>query len=433
MLMKIGDVTNQLGISHRSLHYWESVGILKSTRGNDNDYRYYDEENLQKIKQIILLRKLRLSIPSIQEIFSSEDLTKVISVFTAHLDASKKEITQLDSLGIVVKQLINMLRDKQSMESVYTYLDTNHSCETEELKDALHTIFSEPLKEVSVDAISEPMINMSGIDLSLDEMAKEDIPAVTEIVKRCYNDIKELDKLLFYLNMEQQLSEPDCTWYYKITHVGECIGVINLAYVGMEAMVIRCFACLDSDINAYIFELLKQKFPDVLSWNIYIAQDDNIEDFTYDWNGKKRQFADDNGFVFYTDSRWNRFVKMLKPHDEVYNSSRYRFALLDGSMDGVAFRFFGIDKLDFYDGSLTNCRMTDVNFCNAVIYDTWLANSRFYESSIENSDFRFSNFSGSTFTNVSFEKCKFESCNLDGLTIDDIDVKNALEFYKENK
>lgn len=272
-----------------------------------------------------------------------------------------------------------------------------------------------------------------GVDKPLDEMRKEDIPAVTEIVKRCYNDIKELDKLLFYFNIEQQISEPGCTWYYKIKHGGECIGVINLAYVGMEAMVIRCFACLDSDINEYIFELLKQKFPDVLSWNIYIAQDDNIEDFTYAWNGKKRQFSDDNGFVFYTDSKWNRVVKMLKPHDEVYNSSRYRFTLLDSSMDGVAFRFFGIDKLDFYDGSLTNCRMTDVNFCNAVIYDTWLANSRFFESSIENSDFRFSNFSGSTFMNVSFEKCKFESCNLDGLTIDDIDVKKALEFYKENK
>ena len=67
MLMKIGDVTNKFGISHRSLHYWESVGILESSRG-ENDYRYYDDENMQKIKQIVILRKLRLSIPSIQEI-----------------------------------------------------------------------------------------------------------------------------------------------------------------------------------------------------------------------------------------------------------------------------------------------------------------------------------------------------------------------------
>lgn len=49
---------------HRSLHYWEDTGILTCTRG-ENGYRYYDEENIRRIKQIVLLRKLRLSIPSI--------------------------------------------------------------------------------------------------------------------------------------------------------------------------------------------------------------------------------------------------------------------------------------------------------------------------------------------------------------------------------
>jgi len=73
MLMKIGEVANKYGISHRSLHYWESVGILKSSRA-ENDHRYYDEDNLLKIKQIALLRKLRLPIPSIQEIFASNEL-----------------------------------------------------------------------------------------------------------------------------------------------------------------------------------------------------------------------------------------------------------------------------------------------------------------------------------------------------------------------
>lgn len=69
-------------------------------------------------------------------------------------------------------------------------------------------------------------------------------------------------------------------------------------------------------------------------------------------------------------SRTGHTSKMMKPHDEVYNSSGYRFALLDGSMNNVGFRFFGIDGLDFYDGVLTNFRLTDVNFCNAFLFDT---------------------------------------------------------------
>ena len=173
--MKIGDVTNKFGISHRSLHYWESAGILKSSRA-DNDYRYYDEENLLKIKQIVLLRKLRLSIPSIQEIFTSEKLSKIISVFTDHLNETKKETEQLNALGVILRQLLNMLKDRQDMDSVYKYLDTTHSTESEELKNALKIVMSEPIKEIAVETPPEPIVDMAGVDLSLEPLSRRDIP-----------------------------------------------------------------------------------------------------------------------------------------------------------------------------------------------------------------------------------------------------------------
>jgi len=141
MLMKIGDAVSKYGISHRSLHYWESAGILKSVRA-ENDYRYYDEENLLKIKRIVLLRKLRLSIPSIQEIFTSQELSKIIAVFADHLDETKKEAEQMNALGKVLRQILNMLRDRLDMDKVYNYLDTTHSAESEELKAALKTVLS---------------------------------------------------------------------------------------------------------------------------------------------------------------------------------------------------------------------------------------------------------------------------------------------------
>lgn len=218
------------------------------------------------------------------------------------------------------------------------------------------------------------------MDLSLELMFPEDVSEVTEAVKRCYKNTHEIDKLLFHFNFENQLNMPDCVYHYKIMQAGECIGAVNLVYVGMEAMLIRCIAYGDADNNIYLFELLKQKHPDILCWNIYFPNEheNTIEHFCYDFENKKRQFADDIGFTFYTNARWNRYIKMLKPHDEVYNSSRYRFALLDGSMDKVGFRFFGIDGLDFYDGILTNFRLTDVNFCNAFIYDTWADNARMH-------------------------------------------------------
>lgn len=433
MLMKIGDVTNKYGITHRSLHYWESVGILESSRG-ENDYRYYDDENMQKIKQIVLLRKLRLSIPSIQEIFTSNELSKLITVFTSRMDESKKEKEQLNALGIVLQQLINMLKDRQNIESVYNYLDTTHTTESEELKSALQAVLSEPVKEIAIPEPLPVIVDMTGVDLSLEPMSEEDINMVTEVVERCYVNTKEMDKLLYYFDFNHQLNMPDCTYYYKIMQSGKCVGTVNLAYVGMEAMLIRCLAYSDQDINIYLFELLKQKHPEVMCWMIRNAPDNEefngIEDFNYDWEGKKQRFWEDNGFTFYTKARYNQFIKMMKPHDEVYNSSRYRFALLDGSMDGVSFRFFGAARLDFYDGAMGNWRITDCNFSKALIYNTWMGDSKFYETGINDSDFRYTDFGGSAFSDGSFKDCKIENCNIHGLTIDGINVEEALESFR---
>lgn len=433
MLMKIGDVTNQFGISHRSLHYWESAGILQSIR-KDNDYRYYDEENLLKIKQIVLLRKLRLSIPSIQEIFTSDDLSKIITVFVSHLEESKQETTQLNALGIVLQQLIHMLKDRQSIETVYDYLDANHACETEELKDALRTVLTEPIQEIAAQKAESPVIDMTGVDLSLEPMEEKDIEEVTTVIKRCYENTKEIDKLLDYFNIRQQLSMPGCTCYYKIMSNNTCIGAVDLAYVGMEAMLIRCFACLDPGLNVYLFELMKNQYPQVLCWMIRNAPEGEpfhgMENFNYDWEGKKQQFWEDNGFTFYTDARYNQFIKMLKPHDVVYNSSRYRFALLDGSMNNVSFRFFGMTGLDFYDGAMPQARFTDVYFADACIYDTGMERSKFYSTFMEDCDFRYSTLERSRFNHTNLKNCRLTQCDIEGMTIDGINVEEALNAYK---
>ncbi len=124
---------------------------------------------------------------------------------------------------------------------------------------------------------------------------------------------------------------------------------------------------------------------------------------------------------------------MLKPHDEVYNSSRYRFALLDGSMDDISFRFFGTDRLDWYDGKMTNWRITDCDCDNSLIYTSWLGNSKFYEDSFADSDFRYTDFNNSKFYNGSFHNCEFKNCDFTGMMADGIDVNEAIKFYKEHK
>lgn len=434
MLTKIGDVTNKFGISHRALHYWENAGILKSTRG-ENDYRYYDEENMQKIRQIVILRKLRLSIPSIQEIFTSDKLSSVIEVLEKHLDETKKDSEYLNALGTVLRQLLNMLKDRQDMDYIYNYLDSTHSAESNQLKEALKTVLKEPVKELTVETPKEPILDMTGIDLSLAIMTADDIPAVSDVIRQCCTQAEDSDAVIKNFDFEHQLAIPGCAWCYKIMQNEMCIGAVALSYVGMEAMLIRNIAYINPDNNVYIFELLKRMHPDILCWNILFANGDKrqISLITDDYEGKRKQFIDDNNFSFYTAAGGDHYIKLMKSHDEIYNTSRYRFALLDGSMDGTSFRFFGINKLDFYDGALTQCRITDVNFCEAFIYDTWMDKTRIYDSQIADSAFKYVQFDRSEFAYASFKDCVFKNCDLQGMMIDGICVADALDIYRKMK
>jgi len=277
-----------------------------------------------------------------------------------------------------------LLRDRQDIGSVYKYLSANHSAETEELKAALQTVLDEPAAEPTGTSPA-PVVDIAGIDLSLELMPEQDIP----------EDL------------------PDCRWFYRIMRGGVCVGTADLAFAGMEAMLIHNLAYDVPGMNTYLFELLKQKHPGILCWNLYFPNKNSNDDLHFDLEGKKRRFADDNGFTFYTNARWDRYIKMLVPHDEVYNSSRYRFALLDGSMDGVSFRFFGANNLDWYDGKMTGWRVTDCDFGGALIYDSYMGNSRFYDSTMTG--------------------CEFKCCDFTGSTIDGIPIEDALVAYRTLK
>ena len=65
-LVKIREVSSKYNITARALRYYEDMGILNSTRSEGSTYRMYDEEAVRRIEQILILRKLNISIKDIQ-------------------------------------------------------------------------------------------------------------------------------------------------------------------------------------------------------------------------------------------------------------------------------------------------------------------------------------------------------------------------------
>ena len=77
MKMQINEFAKLTGVSVRTLHYYDEIGLLTPAEVDEwTGYRFYDENSLEKMQQIMFYRELDFSLKSIIEILSSPDYDK---------------------------------------------------------------------------------------------------------------------------------------------------------------------------------------------------------------------------------------------------------------------------------------------------------------------------------------------------------------------
>ena len=107
-LIKISDLTKQLGLSSRTLRYYEQIGLIESTRPPFEAYRYYTQEAVQRLKQIMILRKMQIPVKDILRIYENPEMSTLVEVFANRIGEIDREITALSEL----KNIINTFRQK---------------------------------------------------------------------------------------------------------------------------------------------------------------------------------------------------------------------------------------------------------------------------------------------------------------------------------
>lgn len=108
-LVKIRDMTVKYDLSARTLRYYEDMGLIKSIRSDDYAYRLYDEANVKRLEQILILRKLNISIKDIQRIFNTSGSEIVLEVLGKKVDDIDEEISVLHELKEIVLEFISQI------------------------------------------------------------------------------------------------------------------------------------------------------------------------------------------------------------------------------------------------------------------------------------------------------------------------------------
>ncbi len=67
-LYKVKEVAKLSGVTVRTLHHYDQVGLLRPAQVGDNGYRYYGREELLRLQQILFHRELELPLDAIADV-----------------------------------------------------------------------------------------------------------------------------------------------------------------------------------------------------------------------------------------------------------------------------------------------------------------------------------------------------------------------------
>jgi DNA-binding transcriptional MerR regulator len=113
-MFTVKQLSETAGVTPRTLRYYDEIGLLKPSRVGDNGYRYYDDEALLRLQQILLYRELGMPLEDIKEIMGRRDFD-VLGALEGHKEELRKRIARMERLVTTVDDTILHLKGKKEM------------------------------------------------------------------------------------------------------------------------------------------------------------------------------------------------------------------------------------------------------------------------------------------------------------------------------
>lgn len=107
MMMTVNEVSKLSGVSIRTLHYYDTIGLLHPTEVTEAGYRLYDDTALERLQQILLFRELEFPLKEINDILDAEnfDRNKALEQQIELLTLKKEHLEKLINFARGIKEM----------------------------------------------------------------------------------------------------------------------------------------------------------------------------------------------------------------------------------------------------------------------------------------------------------------------------------------
>ena len=106
-MMTVNEVSKLSGVSIRTLHYYDTIGLLHPTEVTEAGYRLYDDAALERLQQILLFRELEFPLKEIKGVLDAPnfDRNKALEQQIELLTLKKEHLENLINFARGIKKL----------------------------------------------------------------------------------------------------------------------------------------------------------------------------------------------------------------------------------------------------------------------------------------------------------------------------------------
>lgn len=163
MKYSVAKLARLSGVTRRTLHHYDKLGLLVPDRNEDNKYRVYSEETLERLQLILIFKELD---------FGLEEIKKL-------LERKMKPVEMLqEQVGLIEMKKVRLERILSRLKATITNLKNGGKMKT----DDLQAVFDQAHIDQHKDEVIERWGNTQAYKQSteaLKKMSKEEIKGLT--------------------------------------------------------------------------------------------------------------------------------------------------------------------------------------------------------------------------------------------------------------
>lgn len=173
--MKVKEVANLVGISVRTLHHYDEIGLLVPEKVTVSGYRVYSEENLEVLQQILFFKELGLPLQKIKEIIYSPAFNRQEALML-HKNMLLEKRDRLDKMIMMLDKTIQHSKGEieMTMEEKFEGFDFSRN----------------PYEQEARERWGDEAVNASNEKVK--KMSKEEQKGVSQKFDRIYKNLASL-------------------------------------------------------------------------------------------------------------------------------------------------------------------------------------------------------------------------------------------------